>query len=277
MPENRRRSGTRALAPRVAWVILETHDASFAANLHDGISLVHLIEHPFEIGGSLTPLALKPRDASVNDPGNVVVARLPSVIMSNSGVGGHELSQVSDDVISAPALCEKLKGEIAQGVVQRLTMLDVLRELLVAFVPLAVAARCRIAKILEEEAYGVVNELTRIGLADMRQVFSLDAARVATVPRVRLSGFWMRAERDNLLPVRQQLDLLLLVAIGRGERDNDLLEQLLGAHRDRALRRLPETHEHTTAFLQTIPHQVLDRSGGFGVRDVDVERGCEPG
>ena len=74
----------------------------------------------------------------------------------------------------------------------------------------------------------VVDQPTRLGLIDMRQVIATDDAELAADPGVRLARVGVDAVDDELLAVAEELKPVQLAA-ARNQRCGDLLEGPVGA------------------------------------------------
>ena len=229
--------------------------------------------------------------------------RFPSslgAVIGNSAVGGHGLDQRSLDygatdpaahdhaaelegqlVQQLVAATARGRGELGDAAVQRGLCIGALADAsgaaigprLLAAVGLlfAVILLCREAEFLDQHFGGGVEEGRDVILADIGQVLALDLARLTTVPAIWTPGILVHAEGDDLLAVCHDLDLLL-AAIRCCELAHDPVEWLIGAQQDQALWRLAEPDQKISAFLEMLARQRLDRRGGIGMHNIDVDR-----
>ena len=147
----------------------------------------------------------------------------------------------------------------------------------VACFPLGAGRRYDVIEVFDQQGYCIRDELFGFVLADVREVLMFDRPGLTAKPCVGFSTFRMCSVGDDLLPVRQELELLIGVAVGCNDIGGNFLERRVRSQRDRALRCKPHAYEHTAALLKPFACQFFDRVGGVGVQDVDVEGGGEPG
>src|SRR5262249_27742665 len=145
-----------------------------------------------------------------NRPRNVVVAHLPTVI-TRRGAPVHQRAQEIDYGAIVHAARDKFPCEIAQCIVQLVAVHDVVDEATpicwIVTVGLAcfsgMGPRKPIAEVLHQQRYCVRDELLGLVLAYIGELLMLDRGWLAAKPYVGFPGFWMYAEDNNLLSVRQ--------------------------------------------------------------------------
>jgi hypothetical protein len=84
--------------------------------------------------------------------------------------------------------------------------------------------RSYVVEIPDEEFNDLADELARLVLADVGQVFELDFSGFAAVPTIWLPGFGMDSGDDDLLPVTEKFDFLR-ARVRRGDVGDDLRER----------------------------------------------------
>ena len=145
--------------------------------------------------------------------------------------------------------------------------------------PLRAGRACRagVAEIAAQQLDDIVDQLLRLGLADIGQIIARDVGRIAERPGIRLAGVRMNAGDDDLLAVAQEFDFLAGAAVGGDQVGGDLGEWISGAKRNRALRRLADARQDTAALFKPFAYQFLDCDRGGLVENIGVERRRELG